>query len=128
MYSFVYKHRPDINCIIHVQTPAVTAVSAMKCGFLQLSQESLICGKATTHSIHIDLATDKLSTDENIRESTSKVLILPNYGILACGTTVEEAWHIAFHAILACESQLRAVSMGLDNLLLPTDDSARQVN
>jgi adducin len=127
LYSCVYKHRPDINCIIHVQTPAVTAVSAMKCGLLSLCQEALICGKATTHLIQIDLTTNQLSIDENIQQSTAKVLILPNYGILACGTTVEEAWHVTFHLILACESQLRAVSMGIDNLYLPSDDSAKQV-
>jgi ribulose-5-phosphate 4-epimerase/fuculose-1-phosphate aldolase len=57
-----------------------------------------------------------------------KVLILPNYGMLACGTTVEEAWHITFHLILSCESQLRAVSIGLDNLILPSEDSFKQVN
>ncbi|CAF4296927.1 unnamed protein product, partial [Rotaria sp. Silwood2] len=127
LYSFVYQHRPDINCIIHVQTPAVTAVSAMKCGLLSLSQEALICGQASTHLIQIDLTTNHLSMDENIQQSTAKVLILPNYGILACGTTVEEAWHITFHLILACESQLRAVSMGINNLNLSSDASAKQV-
>ncbi|CAF1407856.1 unnamed protein product [Adineta steineri] len=127
LYSFIYKHRPDINCIIHVQTPTVTAISAMKCGLLGLCQEALICGQATTHQIQIDSITNRLSTDENIQQSTAKVLILPNYGMLACGTTVEEAWHITFHLILACESQLRAVSMGIDNLIMPSDSSAKQV-
>ncbi|CAF3393414.1 unnamed protein product [Rotaria socialis] len=127
LYSFVYKHRPDINCIIHVQTPAATAVSAMKCGLLSLSQESLVCGKATTHSIDIDLTTNRLSLDANVQQSTAKILILPNYGILACGSTVEEAWHITFNLILACESQLRTVSVGLHNIILPSEDSMKQV-
>ncbi|CAF3407334.1 unnamed protein product [Rotaria sp. Silwood1] len=127
LYSFVYKYRPDINCIIHIQIPSVTAVSAMKCGLLSLSQESLICGQTSTHLINIDLTTNHLSIDENIQQSISKVLILPNYGMLACGTTVEEAWHITFHLILACESQLRAISMGIKNLILPSDTSSKQV-
>jgi len=100
----------------------------MKFGLLSLCQEALICGQATTHEIHIDLTTNQLSIDKNIQESTSKILILPNYGILACGTTVEDAWHKTFHLILACESQLRAVSIGLNNLILPSDDSTKQVN
>ena len=128
LYSSVYKHRPDINCIIHMQIAAVTAVSAMKCGLLSLSQEALICGSTTTHSIHIDLTTNQLSIDENIKYSTAKVLILPNYGMLACGSTVEEVWHIVFHLILACESQLRAISMGIDNLILTSKDSVEQVD
>jgi len=100
----------------------------MKFGLLSLCQEAVICGQTTTHEIHIDLTTNQLSIDKNIQGSTSKILILPNYGILACGTTVEDAWHKTFHLILACESQLRAVSIGLDNLNLSSDDSAKQVN
>lgn len=128
LYSSVYKSRPDINCIIHVQTPAVTAVSAMKCGLLSLSQEVLICGDITTHEIQIDLTTNQLSIEKSLEQTNSKILILPNYGILACGINVEDAWHKAFHLILACEAQLRAVSVGLDNLILPSHDSAKQVN
>jgi hypothetical protein len=62
--------------MVHVQTPAVTAVSAMKCGFLSLCQEALICGQATTHLINIDLTTNRLSTDDNIQQSTAKVIYL----------------------------------------------------
>ena len=128
LYSSVYKSRPDINCLIHVQTPAVTAVSAMKLGLLGLSQQALICGPATTHEIQIDLATNQLSIDASLQQSTAKILILPNHGILACGSTVEDAWHKTFHLILACEAQLRAVSMGIDNLIISPDHSIKEVN
>ena len=118
LYSSVYKSRPDINCIIHVQTPAVTAVSAIKLGLLELSHEASVCGPATTHEIQIDLSTNELSLGANLQQSTEKILILPNHGILACGSTVEDAWHKTFHLILACEAQLRAVSMGINNLII----------
>lgn len=127
LYASVYKQRPDINCIIHLQTPAVTAVSAMKCGLLPATQEALICGRATTHAINIDAQTNRLSVTDELRTSTAKALILPNYGVLACGSTVEEAWHIAFHLVLACESQLRVVSFGIDNIHLASNESANQV-
>ena len=100
----------------------------MKFGLLRLSQEALICGQVTTHEIHIDQITNKLSINDNIEQSNSKILILPNYGILACGTNIEEGWHKTFHLILACEAQLRAVSIGIENLILSTEDSAKQVN
>ena len=58
----------------------------------------------------------------------AQILILPNHGALACGSSVEEAWHMAFHCILACESQLRAIPMGLNNLNLSSVDSSQQVN
>jgi len=127
LYSFVYKSRSDLNCIIHVQTPAVAAVSAMKFGLLPLSQEAAICGQATIHEIQIDSQTNQLSLNNKLEESKSKILILPNHGILACGTTIEDAWHKTFHLILACEAQLRAVSLGIDNLILTSDRANEQV-
>ncbi len=56
-----------------------------------------------------------------------KVLILRNHGMLACGETIEQAWHCAFHLILACETQLRAISVGMDNLILSSEDASTQV-
>ena len=44
LHSAIHKARPDIKCIIHLHTPAVAAVSAMKCGLLPLSQDALFCG------------------------------------------------------------------------------------
>lgn len=88
----------------------------MKLGLLDLSHEASVCGPATTHEIQINLSTNELALDSNLQQSTGKILILPNHGILACGSTVEDAWHKTFHLILACEAQLRAVSMGINNL------------
>lgn len=33
-------------------------------------------------------------------------MFLRNHGVVACGTTVEEAWHYAFNIMAACESQV----------------------
>ncbi|WAR21642.1 ADDA-like protein [Mya arenaria] len=49
LHSAIHQFRPDIKCIIHLHTPAVVAVSGMKCGFLPLSQEALICGEISYH-------------------------------------------------------------------------------
>lgn len=35
-------------------------------------------------------------------------MFLRNHGVVACGTTVEEAWHYAFNIMAACESQVCA--------------------
>lgn len=41
IHSAIHAGRKDIKCIIHVHTPAGTAVAAMKCGLLPISGESL---------------------------------------------------------------------------------------
>jgi ribulose-5-phosphate 4-epimerase/fuculose-1-phosphate aldolase len=73
LYASIYNSRPDINCLIHIRTPPVSAVSSMKCGLLPICQEACICGPSTTQTIKIDAATNRLSIDENIRNSNAKV-------------------------------------------------------
>ena len=41
LHSAIYSARPDIRCIVHVNAIAGAAVSAMRCGLMQLSQESI---------------------------------------------------------------------------------------
>ena len=72
-YASVYKNRPELNCLIHIRTPPVTAVSAMKFGLLPICQEACICGPTTSHTINIDDATNGLAIDSSIRESRAKV-------------------------------------------------------
>lgn len=45
LHSAVHSARPDIKCIIHIHTPSVVAVSALKQGLLPLTQESVVIGK-----------------------------------------------------------------------------------
>ena len=44
LHSAVHAARPDLKCIIHIHTPNVVAVSAMKAGLLPLSQEACLLG------------------------------------------------------------------------------------
>lgn len=45
LHGAVHSARPDIKCIIHIHTPSVVAVSALKQGLLALTQESVVIGK-----------------------------------------------------------------------------------
>lgn len=48
-HAAIHAARPDIKCAVHVHTPAVLAVSALKCGLLPVSQESVVIGEVSTH-------------------------------------------------------------------------------
>lgn len=45
LHGAVHSARPDIKCIIHIHTPSVVAISALKQGLLALTQESVVVGK-----------------------------------------------------------------------------------
>jgi adducin len=128
LHSAIHKARPDIKCIVHLHTPAVAAVSAMKCGLLPLSQDALFCGKISYHDYRGILIEDdvkKLLVED--LGPINKVMILRNHGFVACGETIEEAWKYAYNVINACEVQVRAAPLGIDQLYLPSNEQQKRV-
>jgi adducin len=45
-------------------------------------------------------------------------MFLRNHGVVCCGRTIEEAWLMTYHTVLACDTQLKMMPFGLDNLVL----------
>ncbi|KAA0192075.1 Alpha-adducin, partial [Fasciolopsis buskii] len=139
LHSAVHSARADIRCIIHVDTPATIAVSCMKSGLLPLCHETMILGEIAyyTPSIFPGIGNGEQTPDDEhdqlkdwnaervaVAEAlgpTARVLFLRSRGLLALGETVEEAWHYATNAVVACETQLLLASLGVDNLVLPND-------
>ncbi|WP_411025773.1 class II aldolase/adducin family protein, partial [Salmonella sp. s55004] len=58
---------------------------------------------------------------------TNKILFLRNHGIVCCAGSIEEAYYLALNCVAACEIQIRAVVVGLDNVILLTDDVKKDV-
>ncbi|XP_068582864.1 adducin 3 (gamma) a isoform X6 [Cebidichthys violaceus] len=120
-HAAIYSMRPDIRCVLHAQTPAMAAVSSMKCGILPISQESLVLGDIAYYSYQ-----GSLDDQEDRRElqkalgPTTKVLVLRNHGIVALGETIEEAFSYIYNVQYACEIQVKAMACagGVDNLIV----------
>ncbi|KAL8594119.1 hypothetical protein ACOMHN_000830 [Nucella lapillus] len=126
LHSAIHQARPDIRCVIHLHTPAAVAVSATKQGFLPISQEALICGKVSYHEYR-GILVDQEERDLLARNlgPFNKVMFLRNHGVAACGESIEEAFHYAFNLMAACESQVKVMSVGMENLVL-VDDETRE--
>ncbi|MFH4975540.1 hypothetical protein AB6A40_002249 [Gnathostoma spinigerum] len=126
LHSAIHKARPNVHCVIHLHTPVVSAVSSMKCGLLPISQEAYIIGPVAHHDFQ------GILDDENERDSIisdlgdKNVLLLRNHGFVSCGSTVEEALHLAYHTIIACEIQVRAARAGIENLTIPDKKAAER--
>uniref|UniRef100_A0A915MUX4 Class II aldolase/adducin N-terminal domain-containing protein n=1 Tax=Meloidogyne javanica TaxID=6303 RepID=A0A915MUX4_MELJA len=74
--------------------------------------------------------TGMLSVEEEKAEiakelTGKKVIFLRNHGFACCGTTVEEALHLAYHTLNACKAQISALSGGLKNIILPANGMNR---
>nr|CAH7728477.1 unnamed protein product [Callosobruchus chinensis] len=55
------------------------------------------------------------------------VLLLTNQGALCCGATVEEAFFNARNAVLASETQLKLLPIGLDNVVVIDDEIRKKM-
>merc|ERR1712060_972306 len=50
-----------------------------------------------------------------------------NHGAVCCGETIEEALFYAYHLVLACDTQLKMVPLGIDNLITIDEPTRRKV-
>uniref|UniRef100_A0A914GXT1 Class II aldolase/adducin N-terminal domain-containing protein n=1 Tax=Globodera rostochiensis TaxID=31243 RepID=A0A914GXT1_GLORO len=124
LHSAIHEARPDVHCVLHLHTAVVAAVGSMKCGLLPLCQEAMIIGPVAYHDYQ-GILTDEEEKQSIVRDLGDKnVLILRNHGFVACGQSVEDALHLAFHTVIACETQIRAARVGLDNLIVPSGEAA----
>ncbi|XP_023339341.1 protein hu-li tai shao isoform X1 [Eurytemora carolleeae] len=128
LHSAIHAARPDIKCIIHLHTPNIVAVSTMKCGLMPLCQEACLIGDVSYHSYR-GLVVDeeeKISLAKDLGPN-NKVMFLRNHGVVCCGRTIEEAWLITYHTVLAVDTQLKMMPYGMDNLVLIDEDTRARV-
>ncbi|XP_008575874.1 PREDICTED: beta-adducin [Galeopterus variegatus] len=128
LHSAIYAARPDVRCIIHLHTPATAAVSAMKCGLLPVSHNSLLVGDMAYYDFNgeMEQEADRINLQKCLGP-TCKILVLRNHGVVALGDTVEEAFYKIFHLQAACEIQVSALSSagGVENLILLEQEKHR---
>ena len=49
LHSTIHDAREDVHAVLHIHTPEVIGIAALKQGFLQLSQEAFLCGNIGYH-------------------------------------------------------------------------------
>jgi len=128
IHAAIHSARPDLKCVIHIHTPNIVAVSSMKCGLLYLSQESCLIGDVSYHNYE-GLVVEKAEWESLAKDLGvhNKVMLLRNHGAVCCGETIEEAFYYAYHLVLACDTQLKMVPLGIDNLIMVDEPTRRKV-
>ncbi|XP_055344345.1 alpha-adducin-like [Paramacrobiotus metropolitanus] len=129
LHSAIHGARPDLKCVIHFHTPVCAAVSSMKCGLLPISQEAAIVGEVSYHD-YGGILVDERERDLIIRNlgPFNKVMILRNHGVVACGQSIEEALFYAYKLHVACETQVKAMASGIDNLTMMSEEARKQAH
>ncbi|PRD28029.1 UNVERIFIED_CONTAM: hts [Trichonephila clavipes] len=128
LHSAVHAARPDVRCCIHIHHPPCVAVSAMKCGLLKISQESALIGEVSYHDYN-GIVVDTAEKEEIARDlgPVNKVMILRNHGVLICASSIEEALFYLQNFVSACETQVRLMPIGLDNIQIMSQEASQKV-
>jgi L-fuculose-phosphate aldolase len=112
-HVWIYRKRPDVQAIIHTHAPYASALSCTSSSLRTIHMDSAML-HGTAHLP--DWPGVPVADDEGRIISSAlgeaKTILLANHGLLAAGTSVEEAAYLAVFFERAARMQLRAMSAG----------------
>ncbi|MBM3594724.1 MAG: class II aldolase/adducin family protein, partial [Alphaproteobacteria bacterium] len=108
----VLAARDDLQCLAHVHTPAIMAVSAMAQGLLPATQTAIgFIGRVGYH----DYGFGGDACERLVRDFEGKdTVILRNHGVMIAGQTIAEAYVQLHNFQMACEAQVMLMAAGGD--------------
>jgi len=122
IHGSILAARPDVNCVFHTHMPYTTAVSALECGLLPMSQAALRFQGQTAYHDYGRVASDSAEGARLVKDLGDKrVMLLRNHGGITMGKTVCEAFIASYYLEKACQFQILAQSAGA-KLTMPADD------
>jgi len=128
IHSAIHAARPDVKCVLHLHTAAGAAVSAMKFGLLPIVQESMVIGPVAYHDFHGTVIDEEERKEIAKNLGDKRIIFFRNHGFATCCSSVEEAFNLAYNTLIGCETQIAALSAGLQNLIMPDDSAVNQTH
>jgi ribulose-5-phosphate 4-epimerase/fuculose-1-phosphate aldolase len=121
IHGSILSARSDINCVFHTHMPYTTAVSALQCGLLPMSQAALRFQGQTAYHDYGRAASDPAECARLVNDlGDNSVMLLRNHGGITTGKTVCEAFIASYYLEKACQFQILAQSAGVP-LAMPAD-------
>lgn len=123
IHTAVHAARHDAACVLHTHTRASSAVSAMRCGLLPISQHShMFYGQVAYHDFSGPVV--ELAQQDGLVHDLGQynAMILRNHGLLVCGGTIAEAFFNIYWLESACRIQVDALAGG-GEVILPSEAS-----
>lgn len=129
IHGNVYAHRPDLQAIFHLHTPATVAVSALEEGLLPISQWALhLYNRIAYHPYDsLELNSRDQAAHFVADLGTHSIMLMRSHGFIAAGRTVPEALFYTYHLEQASKAQCLALGMGRP-LVLPSQAVCERAN
>jgi len=127
IHGGIYRHRPDVMCVMHSHSRGGQAVSCLKDGLLPLSQEAMMFHEDLAYHDYEGISDDVSESDRLANDLGCKnQMVLRNHGLITVGKTVAEAFWRMFYLEMACSLQMDVLSSGA-SYCLPSDEMCRKV-
>jgi L-fuculose-phosphate aldolase len=112
-HIWIYRKRPDVQCIVHTHAPSASALSCTSSALRTIHMDSAML-HGTAHLS--DWPGVPVADDEGRIISAAlgdaKSILLANHGLLTAGNSVEEAAYLAVFFERAARMQLAAMAAG----------------
>ena len=119
IHSAIHAAREDASVVMHLHTDDGVAVSCQKEGLMPLSQTSMLVRHDLAYHDYEGVALDLGERERLVDDlGTKGSMMLYNHGTLTVGSTASEAFLRMFFLERACTMQVRALSAGLDGVIV----------
>ena len=113
IHSAIHMARRDLHCVLHTHTVPGQAVSALDCGLLPLNQAAMRFYNRIGYHDFEGIARDVDERERIVADlGAHQCLILRNHGLLTAGADVGEAFHLMYHLVRSCETQMMVLASG----------------
>ncbi|NNE97149.1 MAG: class II aldolase [Acidimicrobiales bacterium] len=114
----IYQHRADVDAVIHLHSPAATALSTLRLGIPPFHYMVAVAGGIDIRcSRYATFGTDELADEAIVALTDRRACLLANHGLIACGDSVNQAYQLAVEVESLAEQYLLARSVGEPVLL-----------
>jgi ribulose-5-phosphate 4-epimerase/fuculose-1-phosphate aldolase len=122
IHTAVHAARPDAHCVLHTHSRAGSAVSAMACGLLPISQHALWFHERVGYHDFAGPVVDLAQQERLIEDlGAHNALIMRNHGLMVCGETIRDAFFNIYWLETACRIQVDAMAAG--ELTMPSAEA-----
>lgn len=113
MHSIIYSARSDVNCILHVHSPGLTAFAAAhKLPDMAILTEAAMAIGEIAFVPYAKPGSDDMGTKLLAASPSATVYVLANHGALAVGQTITEALHRLERAEFLARTELSVKTLG----------------
>ena len=113
IHAAVLNARPEVDVVLHSHTRAGIAVSCMRDGLLNISQQAIEIEKQVCYMDYA-VFTNEPESCKQLAQALGRhdLMIMRNHGLLAVGRTLAQAFYALYMLESACKIQVDALAGG----------------